>query len=74
MKILFLSFTSEDIGVTMVTNINFEWRDTENHQLEHVAHLLLHRKEPGVASPLLRLLVSGNWALTKVSLKLLGWW
>ena len=36
-------------------------------------HLLLHQKEPGVPV-LLQLLVSGNLALTKVSLKLLGWW
>ena len=54
--------------------IYFEWRDTENQQKRHVVHLLLRQKELGVARSLLQLLVSDNWALTKVSLKLLGWW
>ena len=33
----------------------------------HVVQFLqLHRKEPGVARALLQLLVSGNWALTRI--------
>ena len=38
-----------------------------------VQFLLLHRKEPGVARELLQLSVSGNWTLTRISLKLLEW-
>ena len=59
----FLGFTRR-VESIIVTAVHGQYRGIQ---------LLLHRNKPGVARALLQLSVSGNWTLTRISLKMLEW-